>query len=166
MLKYLAILSLGLMACGGSSITATPAPQTAHQSEPSLEVTSVRLEAAAAPVNDPVDVELSGGRHAQAVHCSSELDCLQKLAGVCPNGYQGGQTLSDGTHTVGALFRCISDEEKAQAAREAAEEKAQEAAYRAAVVARIQAEKDAAAAAQSGNKKTGGVKPALTRTQH
>ena len=133
MLKYLAILSLSLCACGGA--VAAPVPVLPAQSPVVAE-------------SDPVDIELARGLHAQAVRCTSELNCFQKLSGLCPNGYVGGQTLSDGTRVVGTLFKCISDEEKAAEAQRQAQDRAQEAAWKAAQEERLKAMQEAQLKAQ------------------
>jgi hypothetical protein len=141
MYKYLApILALGLCACGGAyNATALPA-QTAPV------VTPAHTEAVVAPAQDesPVDLELSRGRHAQAVRCSDNLDCLQKMSGRCSNGYSGGEFLTDGTKVVGLLFHCVTDEEKVAAEKQAAQEAAQEAEWQAARQAQIKAAQEAA----------------------
>lgn len=142
MYKYLTILSLGLCACSTGTLsqnTAPAAPAPAVAQAPTAVVLTPNTED-----NTPLNVELPRGGHAQALRCSDELDCMQKLVGLCTNGYNGGQTLSNGSHTVGVLYRCVTDEEKAQAAQQAAEEQAQEAAWRAAREAQIRAVQQAA----------------------
>lgn len=134
MLKYLAILSLGLCACGGGIVNNAQAPEVAHQSaSPSVihfESGETVVDARVVESELPITVELARGRKAQALRCNDELACFQKLTGVCPNGYTGGETLSGKDHSVVAiLFRCITNEEKAEMDRRAAEEKAQMEAY-------------------------------------
>lgn len=143
MLKYLSILALGLCACGGAVNAAQPAPVVPAHTEVVLTPVS---ETAPTPEVDtkPVDLELSRGRHAQAVRCSDNLSCLQTMNGRCSNGFEGGEFLTDGTKVVGLLFHCITDEEKAQAAQAEAEQQAQETAWRAARAAQIKAAEEAA----------------------
>ena len=77
----------------------------------------------------PLRLEVAGLGHVSAVRCTDELQCIQRLGGLCVNGFSGGDFLH-GTNgaVVGVLFNCITNEEKAahEAAlvRRAAEEKA------------------------------------------
>jgi hypothetical protein len=115
------------------------------------------------PVKEPspLTVELRDGEGTASVfRCTDELDCMKKLTGVCANGFHGGHVLHAGNdRVVGTLFKCITDEEKAEhaarEAREAAEEKAWEEA-RAAKLAAAQAEaaKPATSSCQLPAKKT------------
>lgn len=134
MLKYASILALSLCACASTTPPAAP-PRTVAVPVTEVQPVSVLdLEA-------PVTVELARGREAQVLRCSDELDCFQKLTGVCANGYNGGQTLHAGNDkVVGVIFKCITDAEKAEAARQEAAEKAQEAVWRAAAAARAAAD--------------------------
>lgn len=156
MLKYLAILSLGLCACGGA--VNTPAPEVAHQSvlPPVVrsEASETTVDVQRADSTLPITVELAHGRKAQVLRCTDELDCYQKLSGVCPNGYNGGQTLAGKDHSiVGTIFRCVTNEEKAEMDREAAEQKAQMEAYVArAAAAEKAAQEDAAQEAKKQQK--------------
>ena len=93
MLKYIPIVALSLCAC---SHTASVQP--------------------VAPVSTPtvITVELAGQHDAKVMRCSGELDCMQKLTGFCPNGYNGGELVRSNKDTVvGTLFLCITDEQVA-----------------------------------------------------
>jgi hypothetical protein len=147
MFKYVAsILALSLIGCGGSAVNTT----TAHAAVPS-ETTP----ALGTPSNIPITVELAEGETAQAMRCSDGLDCMQKLTGLCSNGYQGGRFLTgENNRVVGVLYRCITDQEKAQAAAEEAQEKAMAAAYKAAREARLKEMQEAAQKTQEKKTQT------------
>jgi len=116
MYRYL-ITALAISMCGCANHTVTPAAApVAAEETPALGTPPATLVA--------ITVELTSGDTASAMRCSDQLDCLQKLTGFCPNGYNGGRILTNGNNIVGTLFRCVTDQEKAQEAAENAREAA------------------------------------------
>jgi hypothetical protein len=138
MYKYLSIVALSLCGCAAephlvAAPTSTPAPVSESES----------VLSSSSETSSPITIELAHQREAQIIRCSDEVDCFQKLTGLCPNGYNGGQTLHAGNdRVVGTVFRCITDEEKAEGVRQQAEADRQQAEWEANRAA--QAQKDAA----------------------
>lgn len=107
MYKYLAILSLPLIGC-----VAHVKPCVIQHNETVIDP-------------HPVKVELERGVVAQAMACSDDFDCMNKLTGLCPNGYSWSHNLlGEMNKRVGVVFNCITDEEKAAIDKQKAEDEA------------------------------------------
>lgn len=90
-------------------------------------------------VATPVTIELSNSYKIQAVSCKDDLDCFQKLTGLCPNGYTNArQLMAENQRRVAITFHCVTDTEKAEAAAEQVRRDAEQEAWEAQRAAELQ----------------------------
>lgn len=108
--KYFTILALSLCACAHQSTTTVSTTRTP-------EATVV-----------PSEIELRNGQKANVIACHDDMDCYKKVTGLCVNGYSGAQMLvAENDRRVGIMYVCITNEQKAERAKEEAREKAAQA---------------------------------------
>lgn len=150
------LAALSLCACSAhtaQSLQTSQTPQTTDTTTVSVFRPAAETEQT---ITSPITVEASNNQKIQVMPCHDELDCMQKVTGICPNGYNGGQRLTaENNRKVGIAFKCITDEEKAQQIKAEAEEKAWRAAREQEMQKQVeeQAARDAAAKKKATAKK-------------